>query len=100
MLKLPQCEQYLWQARVRKPAHIGHGDLGSPIDFAWRQDSGILVPVYFEGQSASHLINSQKCNCSLRQMCSTGCKCYLNVKAPIMYHTVILHRRIRITSHF
>ena len=54
-------------------------DLGSPIDLGWRQDSGILVHVYFEGQYASHLINSQKC----RQMCSTGCKCYLNVNAPM-----------------
>ena len=49
-LKLPQFlppnfflnmsnERYLWQATVRKHAHIG-----SPIDFEWRQDSEILVP--------------------------------------------------------
>ena len=67
MLKLLQCEQYLWQARVRKHAHIRYQDLGSPIDFGWRQDSGILVLVYFEGQSTSHLINSRKCDCSHRQ---------------------------------
>ena len=32
-VKLPQCEQYLRQARVRKHAHIGYPDLVSPIDF-------------------------------------------------------------------
>ena len=35
-------------------AHIGYPDFG------WRQDSGILVPVYFEVQSASHLVNIRK----------------------------------------
>ena len=64
-------------------AHIGYPDLGSPSEFGWKQDSVILVHVYFEGQSASHLVNSQKCDCSHRQMCSTGCKCYLTVNAPM-----------------
>ena len=62
---------------------MGYPDLGSPIDFGWKQDIGILVPVYFEGQSASQFIKSLKCDCSHRQVCSTGCTCYLNGNSGI-----------------
>ena len=77
LLKLPQCEasfiehvkRAVWQARAwEQHAHMGYPDLGLPLDFWWKQDSGILVPVYFEGQSASQLIKSLKCDCSQRQM--------------------------------
>ena len=36
----------------------------------------MLSPVYYEGCSASELIDSLKCECGVSQMCSTGCPCY------------------------
>ena len=64
------------QARIWKAAHVGFPDFGTPLDFGWIQEQGILSPVFYEGCSASELIDSLKCECGNRQMCYTGNTCY------------------------
>ena len=57
-------------------AHVSYPELVTPLDFGWQLEQDILSPVYYKWCSASELIDSLKCECGLRQMCSAGCPYY------------------------
>ena len=85
--KLPPCEESLkqhvrraaWQTRIWISSHIAKPDLGSPLEYGWKREGEKLVPVYYEGLSASEVMQDLLCTCSKRNLCSTdSCSCRKN----------------------
>ena len=54
-------------------------DLGSPLEYGWKREGEKLVPVYYEGLSASEVMQDLLCTCSKRNLCGTdSCSCRKN----------------------
>ena len=55
---------------------FGFPDLGSPLEYGWKREGEKLVPVYYEGLSASKVMQDLLCTCSKRNLCGTdSCSC-------------------------
>ena len=87
LAKLPPCEKSLkqhvkraaWQTRIWISSHIAKPDLGSPLEYGWKREGEKLVPVYYEGLSASEVMQDLLCTCSKRNLCGTdSCSCRKN----------------------
>ena len=87
LAKLPPCEDSIkqhirrasWQVRIWISSHIPKPDLGSPLHHGWRKEENRLVPVYFEGVSASELLQDLLCTCSVISHCTAAsCVCRQN----------------------
>ena len=69
LAKLPPCEESLkqhvrraaWQTRIWISSHIAKPDLGSPLEYGWKREGEKLVPVYYEGLSASEVMQDLLC---------------------------------------
>ena len=70
-----------WQVKLWTHAHEPKPELGSPlVDHGWKlaeNSTNKLVPIYFEGPTASEVLQDLICNCSARGKCSTNCSCHL-----------------------
>ena len=92
LAKLPPCEECLkqhvrwaaWQTRIWISCHIAKPDLGSPLEYGWKREGEKLVPVYYEGLSASEVMQDLLCTCSKRNLCGTdSCSCRKNRSACV-----------------
>ena len=87
LAKLPPCEESLkqhvrraaWQTWIWISYHIAKPDLGSLLEYGWKREGEKLVPVYYEGLSASEVMQDLLCTCSKRNLCGTDtCSCRKN----------------------
>ncbi len=84
LAKLPPCERSFvqhvkraqWQTKLWTHSHVRNPDLGSPLNHGWELKGNILTPVYFEGPTASEVLDDLICRCSVRNKCSRDCTCY------------------------
>ena len=74
-----QLRRAAWQTRIRISSHIAKSDLGSPLEYGWKREGEKLVPVYYEGLSASEVMQDLLCTCTKRNLCGTdSCSCRKN----------------------
>ena len=104
LAKLPPCEESLkqhvrraaWQTRIWISSHIAKPDLGSPLEYGWKREGEKLVPVYYEGLSASEVMQDLLCTCSKRNLCGTdSCSCRKNRLACVEMSYVMMFVKIR-----
>ena len=84
--KLPPCEdsfrqhvkRAMWQTRILTNSHHPKPQLGNPEDFGWKRLNTELIPVLYEGQSASEILDCLVCTCRKRSCSSTTCICRQN----------------------
>ncbi len=78
---LPSFHQHVkrasWQTQVWMHSHEPQPDIPSPVGHGWQRDEcGGIIPCYFEGPTASEIMEGLLCACSDRgQTCQEDCSC-------------------------
>ena len=84
LARLPPCEdsfkqhvkRSVFQTNIWVHAHDAVYASGKPEEYEWVRNGNSLEPVYFEGQSASQLLDGFFCRCAVNNACSTlRCPC-------------------------
>jgi hypothetical protein len=64
-----------WQTRVWMTSGEAEAEIGSCIGEGWRWEDETVVPVFFDGPTASELLTGLICSCTGRNKCSRDCSC-------------------------
>ncbi len=66
-----------WQTQVLMHSHETQPDIPSPVGHRWQRDEcGGIIPCYFEGPTASEIMEGLLCACSDQgETCQEDCSC-------------------------
>ena len=66
------------QTRIWTSSHLTHPDIPSPVGHGWIYENHCVVPLFFEGKTATEFLDGLLCTCRDKNRCSKDCSCVRN----------------------
>lgn len=67
-----------FQTRIWTSSHVAEPVTPSPINHGWTREDGVLVPLFFEGNTAAEILDGLLCTCRGKSPCAETCSCTMS----------------------